>query len=164
MKKEIVIKSCYSLLRRKTPLKSDCGKICNGKCCAGDEKTGMIIFPGEEDMIDENMKIFKNSAGYSVAVCNGSCDRNKRPLACRIYPLFPLHVSEDGETLIKTVFDYRADCPLCQGGYEFDKGFIKAVRRVGKFLLLNEETAEVYRKLSSEFDEYYELMEKFGKS
>ena len=43
-----VIESCYSVLRRTTPLDFDCGKICNGKCCKGDEKTGMLLFPGEE--------------------------------------------------------------------------------------------------------------------
>ena len=52
MKKEKVIESCYSQLRKVTPLDFDCGKICNGKCCKGDEKTGMILFPGEEEFID----------------------------------------------------------------------------------------------------------------
>ena len=56
MKKENVIKSCYSVLRKTTPLDFDCGKICNGKCCKGDENTGMIIFPGEEEFLDENIK------------------------------------------------------------------------------------------------------------
>ncbi len=46
MKKENVIKSCYSVLRRTTPLNFDCGRICNGKCCEGDEKNRYASFSG----------------------------------------------------------------------------------------------------------------------
>ena len=60
MKKEVLLKTCYSLLRNTTPLDYDCGKICGGKCCKGDNKTGMLLFPGEEKLIDSNMKIIEN--------------------------------------------------------------------------------------------------------
>ena len=161
MKKEKVIESCYSQLRKVTPLDFDCGKICSGKCCKGDEKTGMIVFPGEEKFIDENMKIFKNEEGDTVAVCNGSCDRNKRPLACRIYPLFPLYVISEGKDKVEVIFDCRADCPIAEGGYEIIRRFEKAVRRVGKYLLLNEETKDYYIELSQVQTDYLELAEKF---
>lgn len=162
MKKEKVIESCYSQLRKVTPLDFDCGKICNGKCCKGDENTGMIIFPGEENLIDENMKVFKNGAGDTVAVCNGSCDRSKRPLACRIYPLFPLLVeSEGGEDTIQVIFDCRADCPIAEGNYKITCRFEKAVKRVGKYLLLNEETKAYYKELSQVQGDYLEFIKKF---
>lgn len=157
MEKENVIKTCYSLLRNVTPLDFDCGKICNGKCCSGDDKTGMLLFPGEENLIDENMEIIEKDNGDKVAVCNGMCDRNKRPLACRIYPLFPVIEAEDGNEYIKTEFDRRADCPLVAGDYNITRRFDKAVKRVGKYLLLNPETAEYYRSLSEEITEYIEL-------
>ena len=158
MKKENVIKSCYSILRRTTPLDFDCGKICNGKCCKGDEKIGMILFPGEENLIDPNINIIETENGYKLAVCNGTCDRNRRPLSCRIYPLFPV-VTEEGN--VKVSFDYRADCPLSESGdFEFNKRFIKRVRRVGKYLLLNEETKEFFLELSDACNEYYELLKK----
>ena len=96
MKKEAVIKTCYSVLRSVTPLTVDCGKICNGKCCKGDNKTGMLLFPGEENLIDPDMKVYKNEKGDSFAVCDGTCDRNRRPLACRIYPLFPVIKKKPG--------------------------------------------------------------------
>ncbi len=161
MKKEKIIESCYSQLRKVTPLDFDCGKICNGKCCQGDENTGMIIFPGEEILIDKNMKIFKNEDGDMVAVCNGSCDRNKRPLACRIYPLFPLLVETEGKDTVKVIFDCRADCPIIAGKYEITRKFEKAVRRVGKYLLLNEETKAYYRELSQVQTDYLEFVKKF---
>ncbi len=162
MKKEDVIKSCYSVLRNVTPLNFDCGKICNGKCCKGDENTGMLLFPGEENLIDNNINVTENEQGDKIAVCNGSCDRNRRPLSCRIYPLFPVIFEEDGEREIKVCIDYRADCPLtfCESDYSFNKKFVKGVRRVGKYLLLNEETAEFYSELSDMQNEYYELLKK----
>lgn len=164
MKKEDVIKTCYSLLHNVTPLTFDCGKICQGKCCKGDEKTGMLLFPGEENLIDPNMTIYKNVNGDSFAVCDGTCDRNKRPLACRIYPLFPIIKNKEGEEYIETEFDSRADCPLLSGEFEVSREFAKRVKRAGKYLILNEETAEFYRELSDEISEYNELkniLEKF---
>ncbi len=158
MKKENVIKSCYSVLRKTTPLDFDCGKICNGKCCKGDEKTGMLLFPGEENLIDPDINIIETENGDMLAVCNGTCDRNRRPLSCRIYPLFPV-LTDEGD--IKVYFDYRADCPLSESdGYEFNKRFIKCVRRVGKYLLLNKETKAFYLELSDACNEYYELIKK----
>ena len=158
MKKENVIKSCYSILRKATPLNFDCGKICNAKCCEGDEKTGMLLFPGEEGLIDPDINIIETENGGRLAVCNGSCDRSRRPLACRIYPLFPL-VSHEGD--IKVIFDLRADCPLRKGEYKYNRRFIKAVKRVGKYLLLNDETAEYYKKLTELQNEQLELLKKF---
>ncbi len=157
MKKEVLLETCYSLLRNITPLEFDCGKICGGKCCKGDEKTGMLLFPGEENLIDTDMKIIVNEKGYKVAVCDGKCDRNKRPLACRIYPLFPIIKYNDGIEYIETEFDKRADCPLLNGEYIITRRFDKTVRRIGKYLLLNKETAEYYRNLSEELTEYIEL-------
>lgn len=158
MKKEDVIKSCYSLLRSVTPLEFDCGRLCNGKCCKGDEKTGMLLFPGEEALIDPDINVIETESGEKIAVCNGTCDRNRRPLSCRIYPLFPV-VSEDGS--VNVIFDLRADCPLASGSYKFTRRFVKAVRRVGKYLLLNEEAATYYKELSEMQKEQLELLEKF---
>ncbi len=163
MKKENVLKSCYSVLRRVTPLNFDCGKLCNGKCCKGDEKTGMLLFPGERDLIDSDLTVISKD-GCDYAVCNGTCDRNKRPLACRIYPLFPLlYINEKGEEDIKIIFDYRADCPLCESEYEFSKKFIRSVRRTGKYLLLNNETKSFYKDICDELSATAELFSKLSK-
>lgn len=160
LNKEAVIKTCYSLLRRETPLSFDCGKICNGKCCDGDDNTGMIIFSGEEKFLDENIKIKNTAYGFKIAVCNGTCDRNKRPLSCRMYPLFPI-ITENGK--IEVIFDVRADCPLKKGDYKFKRSFVRRVKRVGEYLLLNEETKREYIELSRDITEQIELLEKFQK-
>lgn len=164
MTKENVLLSCYSLLRRETPLKFDCGKICGGSCCKGDEKTGMLLFPGEESLIDENIEIKETESGEKIAVCNGSCNRNKRPLACRIYPLFPLASEENEKVKIKSVLDYRADCPLKNGEYNFNRAFVKRVKRVGKYLLQNEETRVFYLSLCENFNEYESLLKLLEKN
>ena len=39
----------YSLLDDVTPLKADCGALCDGACCKGDD-AGMYLFPHEEVM------------------------------------------------------------------------------------------------------------------
>jgi hypothetical protein len=45
----------------------------------------MRLFPGEESP----PQIKQLESGDRLAVCNGTCDRSKRPLACRIFPFFP---------------------------------------------------------------------------
>ena len=158
MKKENVIKSCYSVLGKNTPLEFDCGKLCDGFCCKGGEDLGMLLFPGEEALIDPDINVITDNRGRKIAVCNGSCDRNKRPLSCRIYPLFPIF---DGER-VETVFDVRANCPLTSGEFKISRRFDKAVRRAGKYLLLNDETSLLIKELSEELSEYSELKDILG--
>lgn len=152
MKKEIIIKSCYSALRNVTPLLTDCGKICDGKCCKGDNKTGMLLFPGEENLIDKSFNVTEKD-GNTFVICNGTCNRNYRPLSCRIYPLFPVIKNIDGKETIEVVFDPRASCPLTCGEYNISREFCKKVKRTGEYLLLNNETAEFYRELSEKVEE-----------
>jgi hypothetical protein len=163
MTKENVLKSCYSVLGRYTPLDFDCGMLCGGECCKGDENTGMLLFPGEEKLVDPSMTIKEMDDGTLVAVCNGTCDRRKRPLSCRIYPVFPLIIENDGKEYVEVDFDERARCPLTKGDITLDRRFCKAVKRVGKYLQLNEETASFYRSLSDEINEYIELGKIFSK-
>ena len=164
MQKEKVVLKCYKLLESETPLNFDCGKICNGKCCKGDENTGMLLFPGEENLIDERIKIKIAHNGDKIAVCNGTCDRNKRPLSCRIYPFFPLVKTFRNKERVKVIFDLRADCPLSNSEYQFNKEFLLRLKRVGKCLLLNEETKGFYLKLCDDMKEQIEFFEKLQKN
>ena len=68
----------------KTPLKKDCGLICGGECCKGDDETGMLLFPFEESVL-----AVKEKDGVRLAVCKSHCQRQERPLSCRIFPFFP---------------------------------------------------------------------------
>ena len=60
-------------------------------------------------------------------------------------------------------FDSRANCPLSSGEYKITRRFVKGVKRVGKYLLLNDETEKHYRELSDEISAYFELKSFFEK-
>ena len=96
MKAEKIYRYLYKLFDEVTPIKADCGQLCGGACCKGDGDTGMYLFPFEECIYDgtENwLKIcdsdfYFNGKPVKIAICDGTCDRKKRPLSCRIFPLF----------------------------------------------------------------------------
>lgn len=160
------LREAYALLEKVTPLgTADCGLCCNAVCCSDKLGDSMELFPDEE-------KLFGNSEDFEVTLgeiatvkCNGFCHRNERPLACRIYPLFPLVVkNEKGEEEIRVIYDPRATaaCPLCAEQVPLDRRFNRAVRRAGKYLLRDEKCAEYLRKTSDFLRELIELEMKLG--
>ena len=145
----------FELLDDLTPLTVDCGLLCEGACCKGDDSTGMLLFPHEES----DLVIKKNELGQDMVVCNGKCDRTKRPLACRIFPFFPT-VDEKGKIFVEK--DYRAArlCPLLEHSEEivFDPKFFKALKKVGKLLAKDAECMEFLRSTTEEIDTYYDFL------
>ncbi len=105
----------------KTPLKKDCGLICGGECCKGDDETGMLLFPFEKSTLS-----VKEKDGVRLAVCGGKCNRAERPLSCKIFPFFP-YVTPEGK--IRVIPDVRgiSICPLIShfSDVRFDKGFFQ---------------------------------------
>lgn len=155
----------YSILSDYTPLKGDCGKACNKACCAGDKDgDGMYLFPKEECMytplpswasISETNFEYDKDKFAPLFSCDGICDRNLRPLSCRIFPLTP-YISKSGN--LEVIVDPRANgmCPL--SGLlvsDFEPDFVKAVERVGKLLLKNSETRKFLDSFSKMIDEMY---------
>ena len=140
-----------------TPLKADCGLLCQGACCKGDENTGMRLFPGEES----SLTVKELPSGDRLAVCDGTCDRNKRPLACRIFPFFPT-IDEDGEIFVEE--DDRAQnvCPMIGHADEilFDPKFLRAVKKAGKILAEDERCREFLQKSTEEIDMYRQFSSK----
>ena len=132
----------YSLFTVRTPLAADCGAVCGGRCCRRlfrgeeDAPSGMLLFPGES--------AFRQAAGWtagtllpsgqdSLFLCGGVCRREERPLACRIFPLFPA-LEADGR--IRAVYDPRAwrVCPLVRMHrfVPLERPFVRAVRQAGR--------------------------------
>lgn len=146
----------FNTLKDYTPLTVDCGVLCNHACCKGDENTGMILFPFEETTL--NVKSTEN--GDLLAVCNGSCNRSKRPLACRIFPFFPT-IDEKGKIYVE--LDYRAArlCPMVEHCDEllFDPKFLKAIKKVGNILKRDAECRAFLEKSTKEIDTYKEFFE-----
>lgn len=158
------LKKARELLADVTPLKTDCGKVCGARCCRPleAEETGMLLFPGEEEA-------YRGKAGWTlrgtpagtVAICSGSCERDERPLACRIFPLLPV-IRNEG---VKVAADQRARpvCPLLRQGIRgMDPAFTDAVREAGKLLAADPVHRKFMEMLTEEQDELKSLREKLG--
>lgn len=148
-------KKAKSIMEDKTPLKKDCGLLCGKACCKGDGETGMLLFPFEETALPV---IEKN--GVRLCVCDGSCNRDERPLSCMIFPFFP-YVTPEGR--IKVIPDIRGSeiCPIVRNFTEtkLDRRFLYRVKKVGRLLAENEECRVFLNGISREMDVYFELLE-----
>jgi len=159
------LREAYALLEKATPLgRKDCGSVCDAYCCSDALGDSMELFPYEKELF-EKLDGFEVTDGEIPAVkCSGRCERENRPLACRIYPLFPLIVNEEGTERIRVIYDPRAtaSCPLCAHKAKLDRRFVRAVRRAGKYLLCDEQSAAYLRKTSEYLTELIELEVKLG--
>lgn len=158
MSAHTAVLTARNLLEKLTPLKTDCGRLCQGACCQGDEKTGMLLFPGEEAFYENCTFARIIPAGFMLGgkdalllVCNGTCDRENRPLACRLFPLF-LKFKEDGITKLRMDVRAKAVCPLTDYGIKaLDTDFKQAARKAYDILLEDEDCAAYLRELDEAF-------------
>ena len=154
-KYEKLYKEASRIIGDKTPLRKDCGEVCGGACCKGDTETGMLLFPFEESTLT-----VKEKEGVRLAVCNGSCNRDERPLSCRIFPFFP-YVTAEGK--IRVIPDIRGVnvCPLIShfDDVRFDRGFLWRVKKVGRLLYRDDACREFLIETSREIDKILSLLE-----
>ncbi len=131
------VMAARALLESVTPLKGDCGRVCGAACCQSDEdgQGGMLLFPGEEALYAELPAGWRIEADEAVTpdgrllVCDGRCEREDRPLSCRLFPLLP--------TRTGARMDQRAwaVCPLMESGKRgLNPDFVRAVERAGQIL------------------------------
>lgn len=147
----------FDILGDLTPLRADCGRLCGGACCKGDESIGMHLFPFEQS----TLQITENSEnGVRLAVCSGNCERSQRPLSCRIFPFFPT-VDDRGKVYVEADMRAHRLCPLVShtDEVEFDKRFFKALKRVGKILAKDAACLEFMREVTAEIDTYKAFFE-----
>lgn len=152
----------YKKLNKRTPLKTDCGKLCSNACCVDTdgEELGMYLFPHEEEMFlsKDNFKIEESDLSYmgkkaKILYCKPYCIRNERPLSCRIFPLFP-YITIEGD--LKIIIDPRGRsvCPLYRKEIsELNISFVRGVRHITNILLKDEETYEFLFELSRVIDQ-----------
>ena len=151
------------LLEKVTPLRSDCGVACGGACCRSlpGETTGMLLCPGEE-------AYYAGLEGYTVTetdhgkllTCSGRCNRQDRPLSCRLFPLLPL-LREDG-VKVATDLQARTVCPLAKQGKDaLLPEFVAAVREVGGMLAADDAQREFLLMLTRTQDELKALRKQF---
>ena len=146
----------YKMLYDVTPLKKDCGVLCDAACCKdGEEEAGMLLFPGEEQLLsdadfakieDSNSEIGKTSEA-KLYVSNAEC-------ACRIFPLLPYRHA--GEPL-KLIMDPRARgmCPLSRSleVSQLEPEFVSRVQKVAERILQLKDGADYIDMLSDIADE-----------
>lgn len=141
----------YDAIGPFTPLTYDCGALCGGACCKGGDDMGMYLFPHEEEALDLSAYRVVESEMGKMVVCNGKCDRENRPLACRIFPFFPI-LREDGR--IEVLPDPGANrlCPMLQNidVIRFDKAFLRSVRRAGRLLSVDDHCRAYLKNRSEE--------------
>lgn len=172
MIKRELYEKVYEILDKVTPLQSDCGALCGKACCnSPDDDAGMYLFPGEEVMFAENQPWLKievsdftygNNKPVLIAICTDQCQRELRPLACRIFPLTP-YMIHNGVMSIK--IDPRA-VPMCPLAKQFtsatlDENFVDAIVRAFRLLAKEKEIQSFVLGISRLIDEQERLLNIF---
>lgn len=157
----------YRLFDDVTPVRVDCGQLCEKACCKGDD-SGMFLFPGEKEVYrllnpdwirieNTDFSYVYNDKTYStsIALCSGACDRYQRPLACRIFPLTP-YINENDK--LEIIVDPRGKgiCPMAKAFYieDFDATFVKNVKKVFTLLVKNKQFYAFFKEYSKYLDEF----------
>lgn len=150
--KSTLYKKAWKYLENITPLEYDCGALCGSACCKGSDQDGMLLFPGEEIMYIEDrngISIVDSHIGLSdgtrikLLVCQGCCDRKKRPLSCRIFPIIP-QIDEHGCLTFTPDLRAAALCPLLYRAdlYTISPAFIDALYSAFETLAEDERVTE----------------------
>lgn len=156
MNKGDLIKKAYEVISDKTPLKYDCGQLCDSACCTG--KGYMLLFPGEKKLLEDkgfsfSTYLLKGYGQVDTLICEGVCEREFRPLSCRICPLAPKMI--EGFLYVRLDSRGRSICPLTDNGLSaIGKGFIVAVKESLTQLCESPEIRRFIQALSDRIDEY----------
>ena len=157
---DAAVSAAREKLKNVTPLKRDCGRVCGARCCRPleGEETGMLLFPGEAEAYagKAGFEVRKTARG-DLLICSGTCDREDRPLSCRLFPLLPV-IGDDGKVRAVTDLRAKAVCPLArQGKSAMDPAFADAVCEAGEILAAEDEQAVFLEMLEEEQIELKEL-------
>ena len=126
-----LLNRAYAALGELTPMLTDCGLLCGAACCHpdADGQGGVHLFPGERALIgDQDWARVLPASFAPMLVCDGMCEREHRPLGCRIFPLTPVR-GANGRWTVRMDVRARAMCPLAASGTGgLDPDFVRAVR------------------------------------
>lgn len=136
-----ILEKVYQLTNNTAPRSFDCGELCSKRCCYNLSKSenlsGMALLPYEKEFLTSKGAKYsydKNEDG-DILVCDGGCDRNLRPFACRIFPYY-IDILDDGIEIKK---DLRAAsvCPLLTN--EISKRpsiyFLRSIKKAARLLM-----------------------------
>ena len=126
-----ILSRAYGALGDRTPMAHDCGALCGAACCRpdADGQGAVHLFPGEARRLQGAAWCRVTPSPFApVMVCEGRCERDARPLGCRIFPLTPVR-GRDGRWSVRLDARARAMCPLSRSGLRgLDPAFVRAVR------------------------------------
>ena len=147
----------YAAIGDKTPMLSDCGQLCGAACCRPDEdgQGGVYLFPGERALLEGcGWARILPSEFAPVMLCDGECERDARPLGCRIFPLTPVR-GESGKWTVRMDVRARAMCPLARHGVRgLDPEFVKSARRALRIIAGDPEGKAFLEKWHALEEEY----------
>jgi len=155
-----LIRAAYDIIGALTPLENaDCGDLCGKKCCKGDA-AGMLLFPGEEIILGgvDGFTIeefeYMDVSGMRLLMCAGKCDRNFRPLACRMFPCAPDFGDFDKGGCVSVQPDIRGRrmCPVWDLS-RVDKNFTGAVKKAFELLAADGDMRALMRLIAAEIAE-----------
>lgn len=132
-----LLKRAYAAIGEATPMRTDCGALCNAACCCvdADGQGGVcLLAPEEENLrgISWGSIDFEPVMHAPMLMCSSLCEREKRPFLCRIFPLSPV-MGKSGKWTVRMDARARAVCPLTRTGLngldpDFVRGCANAVR------------------------------------
>ena len=165
----------YKITDQVTPLKYDCGLLCNSICCRPDHKDalGIYLYPGEEKMFlgqqdwldwekhDRDEQFFPPSWPRTIYFirCTKSCPRELRPLACRFFPLAPHITPNDELQLIYETLALPYDCTLIKNRVPLQQKFIDTVAHCWDILLTDYRLRDLIEEYSRDRDVQNEKIE-----
>ena len=158
MQREILMRA-RAAIGDLTPLTTDCGALCAAACCQPDEEGqgGVYLFPGEENLAEFARWGHVEEAAFApMLMCDGMCDRELRPFACRIFPLTPVR-NDRGEWTVRMDVRARAMCPLARSGVKgLNPEFARAVRRAVR-ILAGDPEGEAFLERWAALEEQYRM-------
>ena len=155
MQSETILRA-YAAIGESTPLCSDCGALCAAACCEsdGDGQGGVDLLPGEKELIGNADWMEGTHDPYMDAEmirCTAMCDRERRPVLCRIFPLCPVI----GRWTVRMDARARAMCPLARGGVRgLDPQFVRGCVRAVRILAEEPDGADFLRRWASIEEEF----------
>ena len=138
------ILAVYDAIGGTTPMKADCGALCNAACCQpdADGQGGVALLPGEAELLSGIAwgTVERDAAmDAPMLVCSDPCEREKRPFLCRVFPLCPV-IGKDGRWTVRMDARARAVCPLAGSGLRaLDPEFVRGAARAARLLAGNAE-------------------------
>ena len=139
-----ILRRAYAAIGETTPMKTDCGALCNAACCAVDEdgQGGVCLLAPEKEALQGISwgKIdFEPMMNAPMLMCSGMCDRELRPFLCRIFPLAPV-IGKSGKWTVRMDARSRAVCPLSNAGLNgLDPDFVRSCAKAVRIIAEDEE-------------------------